>query len=513
MTLSATGWACATRAVGLGWLVMAAGSAQEPAKEPDLRSALLPQTPLEAVPRDSVAVFVTLGSQNGADVSSRSAVDLVGFFVDRAQGMGLLSSVDATVRAWIDAIASLPLVFRHDVALVLLDVDARARQDGGHQLAELSGALLLKTDGRNDAVHQRIQHLLNTYTNSDRTELGRAERQGTVVFTMRDQRLPDWFCVEWGALGSLYVVALGDGAFDRIAQAAGRRETRLSEEAWFLAAIQKLGDARTDALLYLQSSAIATVGDAALSNKIARVHDALGMKSVERSLWRFGRRRRAVELTALLHRGKEDERVTIAGALAGDVESAVVPAEADTYTAIQVRPGGLLGAVSQAYLASRSAGAQERIRRFWRQVEEGAGVDIQDDLLRHLCAPILIHDYPDHPLKLPLNITIAAPVCGDAKELRSHLDRLCRTVANMIPEESWLTVKQDTDGIWYLSFGLAGPAVAVTERFLVISYSPRAVRANIETLHAIDEGSLRAFMAGEVETSPGAGGPRSLDQR
>jgi hypothetical protein len=41
--------------------------------------------------------------------------------------------------------------------------------------------------------------------------------------------------------------------------------------------------------------------------------------------------------------------------------------------------------------------------------------------------------------------------------------------------------------MWYLQAGLVRPAIAVGERYVVISWSPEAVRANLEVLGRVQK--------------------------
>ena len=44
-------------------------------------------------------------------------------------------------------------------------------------------------------------------------------------------------------------------------------------------------------------------------------------------------------------------------------------------------------------------------------------------------------------------------------------------------------IQHDDDGVWYLQYGIYGPALAVLDRWIVISFSPKAVRHNIARLN------------------------------
>jgi hypothetical protein len=51
-----------------------------------------------------------------------------------------------------------------------------------------------------------------------------------------------------------------------------------------------------------------------------------------------------------------------------------------------------------------------------------------------------------------------------------------------MPTDEVSTLRHDPDGVWYLHFGLEGPAIAVADRHLVISFSPAALRQNLAYL-------------------------------
>ncbi len=100
----------------------------------------------------------------------------------------------------------------------------------------------------------------------------------------------------------------------------------------------------------------------------------------------------------------------------------------------------------------------------------------------HLGRPFIIHDYPKHPLRLPLTRTILVRVDGDAAELRRSIDGLLSSIQKSFLEDSWYKLKRDDDGMWSLQLGVLAPAMMVTDEWLVVSHSPFAVRKNIDML-------------------------------
>jgi hypothetical protein len=68
-----------------------------------------------------------------------------------------------------------------------------------------------------------------------------------------------------------------------------------------------------------------------------------------------------------------------------------------------------------------------------------------------------------------------------------------------LAKEASIQLRRDTDGVWYLYFGIAGPALAVADDRLIISFSPDAVRKNIDLL-----ARSRSVSATATPTSPSA---------
>ncbi len=94
-----------------------------------------------------------------------------------------------------------------------------------------------------------------------------------------------------------------------------------------------------------------------------------------------------------------------------------------------------------------------------------------------------MHDYPPHVLRLALARTFLFPISGDATVLRDRLDRLFEHLSGIEDLPPIPQLRHDPDGVWYLFVGLAGPAFTVTDDWLVVSFSPRAVREVVDGLH------------------------------
>ena len=122
-------------------------------------------------------------------------------------------------------------------------------------------------------------------------------------------------------------------------------------------------------------------------------------------------------------------------------------------------------------------------------LEASAGLSIEKDILSHLTGPVVVHNYPPHALKLPLAWTILVPIDGDPTALRNHLDRFLEVIRQKLLQKNTVQLRRDSNGVWYIQYGLTGPALTVTDRWLMVSFSPEALRQNLALLSIVpDEG-------------------------
>lgn len=474
------------------------------------------------VPADAVAVYFgpgprtapagtpgNAGAESAAPSRLGNTVAVLSFLAERAVQSGLLSGLDRCSRMWFDGLATLPIVDQHPYTIALLDIQSRARADGGNELAELQAAIILHTNGANEQIERRIQHLLSTYTNTDDTRLIRKSAPGGWAFTLADRRLPPWATITWGAMGDYFVAAIGKGAFDRIGDVvlqskpgAAKRGPSLATDSWFVRALDEIAhyqasppaavqnDDRFIALL-VNMQKLEQCGDALLARKIERIQASLDLAQAQRALWFAKRCGRAIEIRGIAQvKGKNKIGVLAGSAFEGAPGQSVIPPDATGYAVLNLDPKTAFPAMCEAYLAMRSPHAQARSRAFWRDVEIGATVSIERDIVAHLSGPVVIHNYPQQALGLPLAWTIYVPV-HDAETVRNHIARLLRHAEEMVDQEGILRLRHEElegidppGGVWYLRFGVDGPSLAVTERWLIISFAPHAIRTNVSFLSA-----------------------------
>ena len=450
-------------------------------------AAAIPPSLPDAIPQDTVvAFFVDARPEQPEPTSVASTLGVATFLMDQISRFGLFGSLDAECRGWMDGLASLSLLRDHPHAVALFDVRAGKLKDGGHRLAGVNAALVVHTAGDNAKIEQRIQQLLNTHTNSDESRLATTTSDGRPIFTFRDRRLPDWFVVNWGVVGDYYVVALGEGSFQKIVDVLDERAQSLAADAWFKKAFDKVRGPKAFFAITARFDRIEAAADTDLAKKIARVRKAVQLEDVERGVWSVVFDDRAVRAQGIVRRGgRSDPQSLTTLQIGGVAPERLIPADATAYAMLDVAPQRFLNGLSEAYLASRSLNARESSRRYWRELQREAEVSIERDIVSRLGRGVVIHNAPPHPLRLPLMWTLWLPIQREPETLHAGIDRLFKAWQHQLANDGMLRLRKDADGVWYLFFGINGPALGMTDRWLVISFSPPAVRQSIAFLKTL----------------------------
>ena len=390
-----------------------------------------------------------------------------------------------------DILGCHPLLEEYPYAFALLDVSARRLPTGGYRLDRMQAALVFDTGGDDRAIAQRIRQLLAAYTNS---ELGRLEKSvsgGVVRYRLRESRLPEWAVIEWGARGRLFVVSIGEGAFDRILAVPNAPDTALAKDPWYARAHSH---SRGDRAFFEWTIPVAELRrrlTEVIHGRVEQTLASLGAEKVERLFGAVRYDGRAVVMQGVIRADGADSDFVLSEAVtADDLASAAVPAEATRYAMLRIPLAELIRRSRDACLASQSPVNQEQARAIWSRMEAEERFDTEADFLAHLGTRLIVHDYPLHPLRLPLLWTFLIETDGVGDGPRRAIDGMMRfaraALADKIARDPGTTLAPQilctSDGLWYLRLGLAGPAVGVCGRWIVISFSPEAVRQTMARL-------------------------------
>jgi len=488
--------------VGVTALVGPAGPA--PAKAPLGASGLL-----GAIPSDAMAVYIGRPVQEGR--RSGSAMD---WLLTAAQLAAQMGTLPQQGRLLADIGGALPLFGTYPHAIVLLDISAKALRPGSYRLNSLQVAMLFETGGRNEPVAGQIQRMLSGYTNSEFARLTRVCRGQDTYYRLADSRLPPWAVWQWGRLDDLFVIGLGAGAFERI-RSAHRRMVRpdasrpaatsssrpvasqpaaccLADDPWFRKA-HRWCQGNTAVIEW-------TIDFRRIQQRLAEVMrgrpeqviHAINAQDVHRGLWTVATRGRAIASYSMLRVGQRDVFVPVSDPASFDpAHLAAVPAQAGHYAILQIPVADWIRNIRNGYLASQRPEKRELLRRRWARLERELGIDTDLQLLGHLGEHVVVHTYPPHPLGVPVLCTVLFEIKDEPAAVRATLAALlsaCRQyladLAASRPDAVLVPrLVRREDGIWFVQAGVfIGPALAVTDRWIVLSFSPTAVRANLDHL-------------------------------
>lgn len=445
----------------------------------------------DAVPADAMVVvagrpLVHLSSA----LPAGSQPDMQGLLPQLLQLAGQLKLLPPEARALGDIAGCLPLLGRYPYAFVLLDITARRLPSGGHRLARMQAAIVFETDGDHQAIVQRIRQLLATYTDNEVSRLDKVPAAG-MRYRLADSRLPDWAVVEWGTIGRRFAVSIGEGSFDRMLAVQAGTAAPLSRDDWYVAARNAAGVERAFVECGVAIARMRARLRDVLGPRFDRVLQGLGNERLNRLHVFVGTEDRAVRAHLLIDADGVNHHIVLSEPLPGDDPLAsLVPPEARRYGHARQPLAAWVRGLRDAYLRSRGESTARELHEAWARMEEEYGFDADRDLLGHLGNRLIVHDFPLHPLHVPLLWTYLIEIDGADAEVRRAVDGIMRAwracvadatasapAAGLAPQ-----IRRTRDGIWYVQVGLAGPAITVTPRWIVIGFSPEAVRENLSRI-------------------------------
>lgn len=461
----------------------------------DVRSWAVSPELLRATPREVVAaVFVDFSGTERPDPSATSLLGAATGLLQQLRAAGLLDE-DAGLLA--DVLGSLGVLGDYPLAVVVTDVRAQPAGEDSFQLADLQAAIIVRTNGVDGRITSQIQKLLSAYTSAERARIERHEAFATTVYTLVDDRLPGWARLRWAAHGDFYVVALGERAFDAVARCIRGGSGGLAGDALFQRQHRAIAGETANVEWMLELNRIEERLADISTGRVARVRAALGLGDIDRATWAIGRDGRAITAAAIYGSAPGDRLLRIASRIEpGDPLGRLVPPEADAYAVIAYPPQRLVRHVRDAYLSSRRPQVGDRLRAAWAGLEASKGFSVELDLYAHLGQRIVIHTYPAHPLGIPFFVTVLFEIDGSPQRVRDTLDKVLTQCAEWLaggeradangPDATFaLRLQHDADGVWYLQAGINGPGLAVVDRWIVVSYSPYAVRQNVALINAL----------------------------
>ncbi len=382
------------------------------------------------------------------------------------------------------------LMIRYPHALALIDAQAQPTQTDAtaRKVDRLRFALVVQNRGDTEPFLRIIQKAVNEQTNSGEATLESKTAGRWTYQELRDRRLPEWVAIAWGHLDGHFVLTVGPGVWPQIAAVAAGEEESLVHDAWYAAA---RGSRARKGLIEVLVSAdgIQQRLDPFVEGRASAFFQAWDAGGLQQAHWLLGYEGRALYCIAHFRINNRTVRRVYADADASDRRLLAAVPSGCRYAVFALRAEELLPRFFRGLLAVQGPKVRANVERVWAEVQARHGFDAQRDLLAHLGDHIILHNDPPHPLRLPLALTTLTEIRENPAAVRQTVEAMGRAWQAALAEASAppFHVLGEDDGIWYLRFGagpewlgLAGPAWTVTDRFLITSWSPMALREYLE---------------------------------
>ena len=500
-----TTWLILTAAASLTMLVglVATGPATPDQQPPESAPAAEPPAatarahsitePLDLIPEESLLCWYGRPLPDVTPLSGGPST-----FADVLNFATRVAPLDTSGKLYARAIEAFGLAVGYSHALVLIDAQAIPVESdpNARRMDKLRFAAIIKIgdphesdDARRaeEALMRIIQAAVNEQTDAEHATLRRQKIGDWQYQELRDGRLPEWATFAWGMIGEHFVLTVGADVWPTIADVARGEKLSLSRADW-LANVRGERGHKALAEIIVAAEDIRQRLDPFVDGRATGFFKAWESDKLQRGHWALGYEGRAMYCVAhFMEDGRVRQRIYADPNTRDPQLLATIP-ETARYAIYSVAPDRLLPRICSAWLATQGRGYRENVERAWAQIQAENGFDAQRDFLSHLGEHIVLHNDPPHPLRIPLAVTTLTPIRDNPELVRQTIDRMCNAwqrLWNRQAEESGIpdTMRLECDdaGIWHIQYPFfAGPAWTVTDRFLVTSWSPAALRSYLD---------------------------------
>lgn len=440
------------------------------------------------LPTDLVAYY------SGQPSESPGATAAAAWLLSSMQIAGGLASLPEKTRLWADGLGCLPLLGQYPHVIALLDVRTAPIHDDVYRLDSMRLVVILETDGKQEPVERRIQQMLGLHTNSAFAKLEAIDRNGVNLHRLTDSRIPEWAAFEWAHIGDHYVLGFGRDTVEQVIRVANGDAPSLADDRWQQWAVEACGGDSIKTMWRVDFETLIERLAQTMADRPEEVADALGIRKLQRAMWGVSHSGKAVRVRCAQRADDQDRVVVISDP---DAEAPrirdVIPPGATWHAVVRAPLGRLFEQWGRAYVAAQSRGAQSFLKNAWPRLLQDLKLDQDADLLEPLGGHIVVHDYPLHPWRVPVLVTLMFEIDGDPQRVAAAIDGLLgawkaaaeRSAELHHRQISGPVVDRTEDGIWHLKFGMiVFLGLAVEDDWVILSYSPEAVRANREHLRS-----------------------------
>jgi hypothetical protein len=355
------------------------------------------------------------------------------------------------------------------------------------KIDKLQMAAVIDTQGRSERFYEMLARTFGAVTSTATAEITHQEAYGFKYSRLYDNRLDPDEVLEWGNVQSHFVISFGEGVFQRIAAAAAGAKPSADRNEW-IREVRAARAADSYVELFVNPKRIRSSLDPFVQGAASQFFIAWDAEELDRSHWAFGLQDRGMFCVAHhVLSGETVERTYAQPEPRDSPDMAVVPPE--THYAVWRTPvGPFLNRFISSLVATRDPHTQERIRNEWTRIQREFGFDAQREVLDNLGDTIVQHKFPMHPLKIPVCVTTLIEIKQNPETVAKAIETMCTAWQSGISDAinkgivMPATLTRDDDGIWFLNFGLAGPAWIVTDKYIVGSWSPAALRTYLSTV-------------------------------
>lgn len=468
----------------------------------------------ELVPADALVMYCAkpytwldqpIGDSEGTTQPTGTAASIASI-VSMLNTAGL---IPAEGQVFADIAGALPLLAQFEHALVLLDVSSRIVEQPGStsqrsegedvhislRLRNMQAAVIFRTQGRHQAVVDQLRRVIGRYTNNEVAKLEKGELGGVAFDRLVDSRLPGWAVWEWGQVGEFFIISFGSDAFSKVVGTASGKRPAMHRDEWYRKAFGRTNGERAFAHWLIAFMRLEQALGPQAGGRFEAVTQALQAADLDRDLWTIGADGKRLSCHRCYQKAGKDIVQSYSDPQAfSEDHLRIVPKEAEHVAVISVPTSWLVDNVPRGWLAAQSVSNVQKWRRAWRQLERDSGVDIGGNLISHFGQTIVLYDYPPHPLKIPFAFTLAIEI-DDAKAVKAATDALLDAWTRYLDERAErnkttlmrIKVRRDPDNVWYLQAGILGPAMKVMDRYVLISWSPQALRECVEYVEQQDK--------------------------
>lgn len=474
--------AAAATVPGAGWV-------QDSRPSPATASAPIHE-PLDLVPAESLLCWY---GRRFPDVSPPSDDPST---VNTLWQLGLRFTgtvLNKEAQLWARVAEGFNLMIRYPHAVVLIDAQAQpVESDPNARRADRLRCALIVQSGRQEEHFVRvIQAAINEQTDSEKATLSRRQAVRWPYQELSDQRLPDWCTLAWGRIDDYFVLTLGPDVWPLIASVAAGEAPALSRADW-LAPIR--GQRGHEALIEIVVAikAIQQRLDPFVDGRASDFFRAWHCDEVDRAYWALGFEGPAMYCVAHFFEGGQMLKRVYADPAIRDAKLLATIPDTARYAIYRVPPATVIPRFLSSLLATRDVQVRRDTEELWARIQAEHGFDAKNDILAHLGDHIVMHNDPPHPAHVPLAMTTLTEIRSEPEKVRATIEKIGQAWLEMqdrrfqeTGQYNALRIAREKPDIWYLHFGpdvigLVGPAWTVTDRFIITSWSPTALRSYLD---------------------------------